>query len=275
MHSMSRRDFSALLGWSVAGVTGARAQFGPKTAGLPNFPIVGDVAVADVRLNVLPNPPPVLIADKTGCQLGLLAGIHIRADVTMQKRPGTNPADFGVLRFLQILHFRHMRSPSFIPGLPNAACAQSHATRELDGQYPYLNRTRICAAGLNTIDMADGPHVETELPGQPDESLRVEPLDRFQTWLIWETTDDNRHPTPADPARLHALGRVDWGWTGVAGNLHQHGTMCDSTLNSKPANGWNIMSKDSSVKVTVGRFAGTPPPVKSLRLANMIVWGKC
>ncbi|HEY4942101.1 MAG TPA: hypothetical protein VII56_11805 [Rhizomicrobium sp.] len=272
---LSRRDFGALLGWSAAGIGGAAGQVVFKPIALPIYPSVGAVRVASVKMSVLPNPPPVMLANKKLCELGLAAGIHIGATVEVQSRPGTTPANLGTLRFLQLTHYHYERTPSFA-GNPNGKdCARSRANWELDGQYPYLNISVRCNAGPNTIKMADSPHVPTEAPGQPDETLTVAPGGVFQTWLIWEQTDNNQLPSTINPPRLYPLARVDWVWNGTVVNAYAKGTNCDSMVNTSPVNGWNLVQHDSSTRVTLGKAAGMPPPLKLLPSANLIVWGPC
>lgn len=269
---ITRRNFAALLGAAGAMQAGGGAAqiFLPKP--LQIYPTVGNVRVTGIKIDIVPVRPQVSLGRNTTCLLGVNGGFHIRGRVAMQAVPNSQPATFGVLRYLQLTHFFHERTPSFLPGAKKA-CAHSIANWELDGQYPYLNRTVVCGAGLNSIELADNPNVETELPNEPDETLKVQPADRFQTWLIWETTDNSKPATPTNPIKPHPLARIDWLWTATAGNTHVAGSACDSTMNS--GNDWNMATPDSNARVIVGPAAGMPPPLKSLRFADKTTWYPC
>ena len=264
---VTRRNVVALLGASAAGVAAATAFPFVTPKPFSPFPTVGGVTPVRVAFDPIPNPP-VSISLHRFCLLGLASGIHIRAHVEMRAAAGATPSYFGRLALLQVTHFHHVHTPSFMGSPKHCDVAQSGANWELDGQYPYLHRIVPCRAGLNTIEMADNPNVPTEADHKPDETLDVQPLDRFQTWLIWEQTDNGKPPSASNPLKPHALARVDWAWKGSAGP----GTTCNSMANA--GNRWSMANDASTVSIVYGSAAGMPPDPKHLPAASPS-WQPC
>jgi hypothetical protein len=278
----SRRDFLRRCAFTAAavgfgqGVENGFAQVAKKIIILPILPAAGNVKVASVDITT--GPLDVSIAPNGGfCALELASGIHINAVVDLQPKPNTKPAYFGVLKFLQLTHFRHRRSPANLgPSAPGAnwACAESKAKWELDGQYPFHNKTVKCAIGKkNSIDLIDDPNVPVEDKKMPYETMEVDPLDTFQSWLIWEETDDNKQPTKTNKAEQYVLARVDWAWMGTAGDQNTAtNVLCPST--AYPGHGWDLRGQQAQVlRILKGSAASTPPALNKIPTANPLAWG--
>ena len=249
-------------------------------------PTIGSIRVRNVVIDHTIDQPRVApyLAGRCGLQLG---GIHLRAHVDLEIAGPSKPAWFGNLAFVQNVDFHHKRTPPGVAaGNPQLhwACADSHvpvqAPWELDGQYPYNNVRRRCARGLNTIDLDDAPGVFAEIPPAEFERVQVQPGDRFQTFLIWEITADNRPPSAAKPVERVVLGRGDWVWKGSATDIASRQAQCVSK--PAPPNGWNLDSGDAAIqRVLIGRAAMIPPPPAKIGgpvykpVANPNVWVRC
>jgi hypothetical protein len=86
------------------------------------------------------------------------------------------------------------------------------------------------------------------------ELVEVEPMDRFQSWLIWEAN------------ALHVLARVDWQWQGVALGGGATGATCPSpVLHTK--DGWTLQPGNGALvtDVLIGKAAGTPAMLSTPR----------
>ena len=279
-NSVSRRNFAVLCGAAAAGaglaqgIGGAFAQTAIKPFLLPTLPTVGNIVVKGAKVTT--TPLGVGIAANHGmCTMELSSGIHIQAKVELEPKPGSHPAYFGTLGFLQIVRFKYWRAPPNLTGVTGVgwACAQSSGKWDLDGQYPYLKHSVRCRSGLNRIDLADDPGVPVEDATMPYETVKADPLAMFQTWLIWEATDDNNPVSPTNRPRPHVLARVDWDWKGIANDVNMSTNVpCASTTHS--GHGWVLSGQDAGVRgVFIGKAAGIPPTLKSLPTANPNAWG--
>ncbi len=276
---LSRRYFIGLCGIGLMGggiahrIGKAAAQTPPKLLILPK---AGNIRVAAVEFTInnvkLPNKAQLTVGiawNHHACTLELSGGIHIVANVTLASVPGTQPGYFGRLGFLQLTHFKHCRSPS---STPNTNWDRASSPNwDLDDQYPYLNKWFDCAQGTTAAELSDDPGVPAEDILRPYETLMVEPADMFRTWLIWEVTDNNKPPTPANKPNRHVLGRVDWFWKGEAGDTQMPPAKCASKTH--PGHAWETKDLGGGVSnVYVGAAAGVPPSLKQTPFANPLIW---
>jgi hypothetical protein len=243
------------------------------------LPTVGRIRVKDVRVRPTIGAVGIDYYMSNNCGIEVAGGMHINAEVDLEPAARSKPAYFGVLALLQQLNIHRRRTPAIAPGSPNLHwdCVNSKAPWELDEHYPYNNHTVPCAAGLNKIDLADAPGVLVEPPAF--ETVEVEPLDRFQTFLIWEVTDNNQTVTRANVAKPHVLARVDWQWHGTAQNTAGAPGACTSKT-KPPLNIWGLKGPFEAkvTAVVIGKAAGTPifpggkgaPP-----LATPGAWVRC
>jgi hypothetical protein len=277
----SRRNFLRRCAFAAGGIglaqcaDNAFSQIVKKIVVLPILPAAGDVQVESVDVNT--NSLAVGLARDNGvCVFEVAGGIHIHAVVKFKAKPNTQPAYFGVMKFLQVTHFKHRRSPAGLTyTAPTAgyACAQSKAPWELDGQYPYQNRSVRCVNGQNTIDLADAPNVPVEDNQVAYETMEVAPGDTFESWLIWEQTENNDPPTAMNAAKQYVLARVDWTWKGEAGDQNSpNGALCASTKHA--GHGWLMKGQEAQVlRILKGSAAGTPPLPNKIPTANPNIWG--
>ncbi len=251
--ALSRRDAIGTITFSAlaACLLRPRAAVGQPPLGAPIL-TVGEVEITRIDFAQLMMGTPNLAHDKQFCKM-LSGGIRFRAEAEMRPVPGTHPTWFGRLWLLQNVMFDHERWSSKT-GLK--WCAGMPGQWQLDGQAPYQNRVVHCRPGVNAIDHADDPGVFTEDSTTPYEKVTALPVDLFRTFVVWETTDDSRPPSPTNAAHKHYIGRVDWQWKGVA---LTGAPGCDSMPYS-PVN-WGLQDAASDAKGYVGRLALIDPTI--------------
>ena len=280
-----------MCGWGLGvgsltgGISQALAQPAP-----PILPMVGNIRVTGVEILVnnskWPAKPALTVDIRPNgsfngtsvCALELASGIEIAAEVTLTVGAGPTPRNFGRLAFLQLTQYSRKRSPPGLPGVnPNqSACATSGGLWRLDGQYPYHRRYFGCHAGLNKASLGDGPNVGTE-DKIVYETVAVDPMDRFQSWLIWEETDDNKPVSPSNDLKPFVLARIDWFWTGVA--VVGGPTTCASPVLHQGTD-WQLQNNAGAqvTDVLIGQAAGAPPLLATphkIPLATPQAWVPC
>jgi hypothetical protein len=279
----SRRD---LLGWGAgalaAGLAGCRVGIAQPL--LKTVPVltVGDVNVRGVMVQPINMGSPSVAMDKGFCKL-LSGGINFRATIELDPRAGTKPTWWGELMLVQHVQFRHQHT---LATTGKRECATSGGAWNLDGQDPYLNKRVQCAPGPTSISHADDPGTFTEdAMKKTFEEVDVIPLDRFRTYVIWETTDNSLPPSSRNPARRHVVARVDWNWKAVALDPPSGAPQCKSTTFAP--NAWGTQAAASDSKVFYGKDAVAdplqpkrpimPPPGARLSAAMPEAWrpGRC
>ena len=203
----SRRDILCAygLGAPAVGMFRANPGYAQKITLAPAILTAGGVAVRKIDIPPAVMATPAVAPDGQPPRCKLESGsMRFRAEFVLDAVPGFKPAWFGQVVLLQNVNFKHRRLAAKT-GLRQ--CAGSNGMWQLDGKDPYLNHVVPCHAGLNAIDLADEPGVSTEDSTTPYETVEVLPDDEFRTYVIWETTDDNRHPSPTNPKKT-ALPRA-------------------------------------------------------------------
>jgi len=270
--TVSRRSFLGLCagGLAAGGLAGGADRALAQPAAPPVFPMVGNIQVTSVEILVngarWPKQQPAFNVSiepngsfhgTPACALELSSGIAIEAKVTMVVGAGPTPRDFGRLAFLQLTRYSRTRSPSGLNfGSPNKACSTSANLWRLDSQYPYHRRYFPCQAGINQALLQDGPNVLTEDVAAYD-TVTVDPMDSFQSWLIWEATDNGKRVSPSNVLKPHVLGRVDWFWKGVSVQGAKGSTCSSPKL--FPGTTWMLQAEGAQVTdVALGLAAGAP-----------------
>jgi hypothetical protein len=260
----SRRDL--ILRWGAAtlavGVGGCRGTIAaPVLATIPVL-TVGGVQVRRVIVQPVSMGTPNLallsvgLASKSFCKL-LSGGITFRATVDLEPVAGAQPTWWGELMLVQHVQFAHQHT---LAKTGMRECATSGGLWNLDGQDPYQNKRVRCGHGANSISHADDPGTWAEDAAKgPFEEVDVMPLDQFRTYLIWETTDDNRPPSGANVVHRHVLARVDWDWKAVAIDPPAPPGPPQCSSNAFPNNAWGPQATGSDVRVFLGRAAQTDP----------------
>jgi hypothetical protein len=253
--------------------------------------IVGDVEISSVIVKPLSMGSPNLGMDNGFCKV-LSGGINFVATIELGPRAGANPAWWGELMLVQHVQFRHQHT---LAKTGKRECASSGGGWNLDGQDPYQNKRVSCAptrpgpiGHAVSIKHADDPGTFAEDAKKgPFEEVDVRPLDRFRTYVIWETTDNSQRPIGRNLARRHVLARVDWDWKAVALDPPVGQPQCTSTPKHFAPNAWGAQDVGSDVKVFLGKDAVTdpqlpgrpimPPPGARLPPAMPEVWrpGTC
>lgn len=275
---LSRRDFTLLCGLGFIG-TGLNFANVRRVVAAPVFPAVGRIAVVNVAIK--PNPvgvgPPAIATDRGFCKLQS-GGITFQTEIEFRDLKGPPPAWRGELTILQNVHFKHRRTAT---NGKRTCSASTSKDWDLDGQYPY-KPAQLCKPGMNVIDHHDDPGVFTEEPNPPPyETVEVEPMDLFRTYVIWEITANNQQPSPRNPAQRQYLARVDWTWKGVAmPPSPNRPAQCRS--GPYAPNEWGLENSGSSARIFVGSAAltaGTPPfgsvPPRFKPAAQPNVWTPC
>lgn len=280
----SRRDLLGLgAGALAAGLIGRRSAIAqPVPATVPAL-TVGDVNVRGVTVRQISMGLPNVARDNGFCKL-LSGGINFRATIDLVPRAGARPTWWGELMLVQHVQFRHQHT---LVTSGQRECASSGGGWNLDGQDPYQNKRTRCGPGPTSIRHADDPGTFTEdARKKAFEEVEVMPLDRFRTYVIWETTDNSRPPSGSNHARRHVVARVDWEWNGVALNPPSSGK---PQCTSKPfaPNAWDTQGAASDFKIFLGKDALAdpllpgrpimPPPDARLAPAMPEVWhpGPC